>query len=278
MYLYLAFYFLLGLVVGSFLNVCIYRLPRHESIVFPGSHCPECGHAVRPYDNIPVLSYLWLLGKCRNCGKPIPLRYPAVELLTGVAFFSCAFTWNFTAPSFLNSVFLAAIIVLVFIDYQHQILPNVLTIPGAAVGILLSPFQAANLYGDVVSYSIATALLGDDAERILPWVGSIFGALVGGGLLLVVGLVYRFTRKRQGLGLGDVKMMAMVGAFLGWRLALLTIFFGSFIGSVIGLFLILFRGKNLQHRLAFGTLLGAAAVSALFFGLPVIDWYTSSRR
>jgi len=278
MYLYLAFYFLLGLVVGSFLNVCIYRLPRHESIVFPGSHCPECGHAVRPYDNVPVLSYLWLLGKCRDCGKPIPLQYPAVELLTGFALLACALTWNFTRPTFLNSVFLSTMIILAFIDYQHQILPNVLTIPGVIAGILLSPFQAASLYGDVVSYSIAAALLGGDPERILPWVGSVFGAAVGGGLLLVVGYAYKFTRKRQGLGLGDVKMMAMVGAFLGWRLAMLTIFFGSFIGSVIGLFLILFRGKNLQHRLAFGTLLGAAAALALFFGLPVIDWYTSSRR
>lgn len=278
MHLYLAFYFLLGLVAGSFLNVCIHRLPRHESIVSPGSHCPECGHAIRPYDNIPVLSYLWLLGKCRDCGKPIPIQYPAVELLTGFAFLSCAFAWNFAAPSFLNSVFLAAIIVLVFIDYQHQILPNVLTIPGAVIGILLSPFQAASFYHDVVSYNIAAALFADDPERALPWVGSIFGALVGGGLLLVVGLVYRWTRKRQGLGLGDIKMMAMIGAFLGWRLALLTVFFGSFIGSVIGLFLILFRGRNLQHKLAFGTLLGAAAALALFYGLPLIDWYTSSRR
>ena len=206
------------------------------------------------------------------------MQYPAVELLTGFAFLACALAWNFTVPSFLNSAFLAAILVLGFIDYQHQILPNVLTISGTAAGILLSPFQTASFYRDVVSYSIAAALFGDDPERILPWVGSIFGAAVGGGLLLVVGYAYKLTRKRQGLGLGDVKMMAMVGAFLGWRLALLTVFFGSFIGSVIGLFLILFRGRNLQHRLAFGTLLGAAAALALFYGLPLINWYTSSRR
>ena len=119
-----------GLVIGSFLNVCIYRLPRHESIVFPGSHCPNCGKPVKPYDNIPVLSYLLLLGRCRFCRKPISLQYPVVELLSGLAFYACAAQWGSTSPAFVNSLFLAVILVLIFTDYHHQILPNVLTLPG----------------------------------------------------------------------------------------------------------------------------------------------------
>jgi leader peptidase (prepilin peptidase)/N-methyltransferase len=127
----------------------------------------------------------------------------------------------------LNSLFIAVLIVLVFIDYQHQILPNILTVPGTVVGLLFSPFQDLSLYRDIVSFNLAGALSADDPQRTLPWVGSIFGALVGGGILLIVGIAYKAARKRQGLGIGDVKMMAMVGAFLGWRLALLTIFFGK---------------------------------------------------
>ena len=266
-------YSIFGLVVGSFLNVCIYRLPRRESVVFPRSHCPGCGVRIRAYDNVPVLSYLWLRGKCRSCRMPISLQYPAVELLTGAAFLSCALKWGFAAPSLMNSLFLSLLIILVFVDYQHQILPNHITVPGAIVGVALSPFQWPDLYRDVVSYALAGGLSPDDPQRILPWVASIFGALCAAGALFLVAVVYRLARRRQGLGLGDVKMMAMVGAFLGWRLALLTVFLGSLIGSLLGVYLILFRGRNLQQKLAFGTLLGIAALLSLFFGLPLIRWY-----
>ncbi len=278
MSLYDAVYFLFGLAVGSFLNVCIHRLPRRESIVFPGSHCPRCGHAVRPYDNIPVISYLVLRGKCRDCGNPISPQYPVVELITGIAFLACALKWEFEPATFVNSLFEAILVCLVFIDYRHQILPDAITIPGTVVGILLSSFQAGGFFNDVVCYNIASSLLPDNPERLIPWAGSIFGAVVGGGVLLVVGLAYKAVRKRQGLGMGDVKMMAMVGGFLGWRLALLTVFFGSFIGSIAGVFLILFRGRNLQHKLAFGTFLGVAATLALLFGPALIDWYVSAQR
>ena len=262
-----------GLVVGSFLNVCIYRLPRRESIVFPGSHCPHCGQGVRPYDNIPMISYLLLRGRCRACGERISLQYPIVELLAGLAFFACAAKWGLTPPAFVNSIFLSIIIVLVFTDYHHQILPNVLTLPGTLAGILLSPFQAAEFYQDAVSHNLASLVYAGNEEAILPWAGSITGALIGGGILFLVGAAYQAIRRRQGLGMGDIKMMAMVGAFAGWRLAIFTVFVGSLLGSVLGIFLILFGGRTLQTKLAFGTFLGVAAALALFYGPAIFQWY-----
>jgi leader peptidase (prepilin peptidase)/N-methyltransferase len=270
-------YALLGLVIGSFLNVCIYRIPRGESIVLPSSHCPACGASIRPFDNVPLLSYLWLRGRCRSCKASISLQYPVVELLNGAAFYFCALRWGAEPPLFLNSAFLAVLIILVFVDYQHQILPNVLTLPGTAAGILLSPFQSRSLFLDRINLSLASALRPEDPEPAVNWAGAILGALVGGGILYLVALLYKLVRKQQGLGMGDIKMMAMVGAFLGWRLALLTIFAGSFLGSVVGVFLILFHGRNLQTRLAFGTFLGVGAALSLFFGPSFLRWYTAIR-
>jgi leader peptidase (prepilin peptidase) / N-methyltransferase len=276
MFSFLVFYAVLGLIVGSFLNVCIYRLPRGESIVFPGSHCPGCSKPLRPYDNIPLFSYLWLRGKCRHCATKISPQYPAVELLTCLAFLGCALRWGPAPPTYVNSLFLSAIVVLVFIDYQHQILPNAITLPGTAAGILLSPFQESAFYLDPPVLSIGGFLAPGAADSALPWVGSILGALCGGGVLFLVGSTYQALRHRQGLGMGDVKMMAFVGAFLGWRLALLTVFAGSCIGTLAGLFLVLFRGKNLQSKLAFGTFLGAGAAIALFYGVAILRWYLSA--
>jgi leader peptidase (prepilin peptidase)/N-methyltransferase len=265
-----------GLVIGSFVNVCIYRLPRHESIIFPRSHCPRCGKAVRPYDNIPVLSFLWLRGKCRFCRQPISLQYPLVELLAALAFYASAAEWSFTPPAFVNSLFLSVILILVFIDYHHQILPNILTLPGVAAGIVLSPLQAQGFFHDTVSYDLASLVSSAHTDAVLPWAGSVLGALVGGGILLMVATAYQALRKRQGLGMGDVKMVAMVGAFAGWRLAILTIFIGSLLGSIAGICLVLFGGRTLQSKLAFGTFLGAASVIALFFGPAILQWYTSA--
>ncbi len=263
-----------GLVIGSFLNVCIYRLPRRESSVFPGSHCPNCGRPVRPFDNIPILSYLILRGKCRACGKAISFQYPLVEFLAGISFFACASAWGVSPPTFVNSLFLAVVIILVFTDYNHQILPNVLTLPGLLVGIALCPFQAPEFFRDTLSYNLTALVARSRLDLALPFVSSVVGALIGGGVLLIVAMAYQFLRKRQGLGMGDVKMMAMVGAFLGWRSAFLTIFFGSFLGSIVGLLLILFGGRTLQTKLAFGTFLGAAATASLFWGNSLLQWYT----
>jgi leader peptidase (prepilin peptidase)/N-methyltransferase len=181
--------------------------------------------------------------------------------------------WGRTSPTFVNSLFLCLLIILVFVDYDHQVLPDGITKPGVVAGILLSPFQSDVLFRDAFSYGIAASLPGLSPEPLLPWVGSLLGALVGGGILWITGYVYQRVRKKMGLGGGDVKMMAMVGAFLGWRMALLTIFVGSVLGSILGIFLILFKGHTLQTRLAFGTLLGGGAAFSLFFGLSFIQWY-----
>ena len=271
--LILIFYTALGLIIGSFLNVCIYRIPLKKSVVFPRSGCPQCGARIAFYDNIPVLSYIILGGKCRSCGTGISLQYPFVELLTGVSFLVCALKWNFTSPTFVNSLFLAVIIILIFTDYNHRILPNALTLPGALAGILLSSFQTPELYMDVLSIRLASLFEYSVARTLLPWIGSITGAVIGGGVLLVVGIGYQKLRHRQGLGMGDVKMLLMVGAFLGWRLTFLTIFAGSILGLFAGMYLIIFRKQNLQTMLPFGVFLGIASAIALFYGIPFLDWY-----
>jgi leader peptidase (prepilin peptidase)/N-methyltransferase len=271
-------YALFGLVIGSFLNVCIYRIPLGKSVAFPGSHCPHCGKPIRFYDNVPVLSFLLLRGKCRSCGARISYQYPFVELLTGLAFLACALKWNFSPPTFVNSLLLSIVIILIFVDYHHRILPNILTLPGAAAGILLSPFQAQYFYGDLLSAKAASMLWPRNPGLILPWTGAVLGALVGGGSLLLVALFYEKIRKKQGLGMGDVKMMAMVGAFLGWGFALLTIFAGSLLGSLVGIFLMLFRSMSLQTKLAFGVFLGIGAAFCLFYGLPALQWWLNTPR
>jgi leader peptidase (prepilin peptidase)/N-methyltransferase len=266
-------YTVLGLIVGSFLNVCIYRIPRGESVAFPGSHCPNCGKPVRFYDNVPVISYFLLRGKCRDCKSGISPQYPLVEVLSALAFFGCGLEWNFSSPTFVNSLFLSIIIILVFTDYHQRILPNILTLPGIVVGILLSPFQASSVYADPLSSGLAQLLRPENPQTLLPWTGSLLGVIIGGGPLLLIGFAYEKIRNRQGLGMGDVKMMAMVGAFLGWPLALLTIFAASLFGTCVGVFLVLFRKMNLQTKLAFGVFLGIGSAIALFYGLPFLYWY-----
>ncbi len=269
-------YTLLGLIIGSFLNVCIYRIPRKKSIVFPRSSCTRCGTQIPFYDNIPVLSWILLRGKCRFCNTPISFQYPFVELLTGSAFLVCGLKWNFAPPTYVNSLFLSVTIVLIFTDFHHRILPNVLTLPGTLAGILLSPFQDPTVYMDALSVRIAGLFEYPMARTVLPWAGSISGALIGGGILLVTGLGYQMLRKRQGLGMGDIKMMALVGAFLGWRLTFLTIFTGSFLGLLVGIYLIVFHKKNLQAKLPFGVFLGTGSALALFYGLAFLEWYLPS--
>ena len=273
MYLESLVYALFGLIIGSFLNVCIYRIPLGKSVVFPGSSCPHCGISIRPLDNIPVFSFLLLRGKCRGCKAPISFQYPFVELLCGFAFYISALTWNFTPPTFVNSLFLSIIIVLIFTDYHHRILPNVLTLPGILVGILLSPFQTPDVYTDIITLKVIDLLGFDNAQSMIPWAGSILGAAIGGGLLFAVAFAYEVIRKREGLGMGDIKMMAMVGAFMGWRLALLTIFAGSLMGTLIGIALMACRKMNMQGKLAFGVFLGIGSALCLFYGLSFLRWY-----
>jgi leader peptidase (prepilin peptidase) / N-methyltransferase len=266
-------YALFGLVIGSFLNVCIYRLPLGKSVVTPRSACPGCGTPIRPYDNIPVLSWLILRGKCRSCGASISIQYPVVELLTAAAFFACAWKWDLTPPVFVNTLLLSVVIVLIFTDYQHRILPNVLTLPGIVAGIVLCPFQDPAYYSNIPSIMLASLLWHRNPFAILPWVGSILGAIVGALPLYLIGNIYMKWRRRQGLGMGDVKMMGMVGAFTGCSITFLTIMMGALLGTVVGIALIILKKANLHSKLAFGVFLGIATAVLLFFGLPFWDWY-----
>ncbi len=270
----IAFIFILyGLVAGSFLNACIWRIPRQESLL-KRSHCPGCGALIRWYDNIPVISYLRLLGCCRTCKSTISIRYPLVE--TGTAFLFLALLWRF-GPSWvlLPMVPLTCMIVaLIFIDLDHMILPDVITLPGALLGLVLSFWQDPVFYSDPLAQSLAAWALPPDWQgTALPLVGSVLGLIVGGGLLWLVAEVYFRLRKVEGLGFGDVKMMAMVGAFLGWKYVLLTIFLGSFSGALFGLVYIRVRRLDMQFQLPFGVFLGLSALVVLLFGPEILDWY-----
>jgi leader peptidase (prepilin peptidase)/N-methyltransferase len=261
-----------GAIIGSFLNVVIHRVPREESIAFPASRCPSCGTAIRPYDNIPVVSWAVLRGRCRSCKTPISARYPAVELLTAALF---ALTYwlhsGLTLSLPFDLAFVAGILALIFIDAEHMILPNVITYPGAALA-LLARVVVPNLYG--------VASLGGSQTQLRPWLvslgGALLGALAGGGFLWLVGWLWERARGVEAMGLGDVKMMFMVGAYLGWPLTLLTIFVGVLTGSVTGVAVMMGRKeRDMQMMLPFGIFLGLGSLVSLFFGTTIIDWYVA---
>jgi leader peptidase (prepilin peptidase)/N-methyltransferase len=258
----------LGAVIGSFLNVVIHRVPREESIAFPASHCPSCDTAIRPYDNIPVISWAVLRGRCRACRAPISARYPAVELLTAALF---ALTYllhsGLTLSLPFDLAFVAAIIALVFIDAEHMILPNVITYPGAALA-LVARVMVPNLYG------VASLGGAETPAWLLSLGNAVLGALVGGGFLWLVGWLWERARGVEAMGLGDVKMMFMVGAYLGWPLTALTIFLAVFSGSITGVSLMLWRReRDLQMMLPFGIFLGLGALASFLVGHRLIGWY-----
>jgi leader peptidase (prepilin peptidase)/N-methyltransferase len=239
----------LGSVVGSFLNVCIYRLPLGRSVAWPPSACPHCARALSWYENIPIVSFLWLRGKCRSCRSPIAWRYPAIEALTAAMFaFLC---WSLGPGLLLASrlIFGSALIVLFAIDLEHHLLPNVITIPGIVVGFVFSLFAEPG------------------------WVSSLIGILVGGGVLLGIAEAYYRLRHEEGLGMGDVKMLAMIGAFIGWKLMLMTLMLASVAGSLIGVALIATRRGGMKYALPFGTFLALGAGAAITVGPAILDWY-----
>ncbi len=270
-----AFTFGLGLLVGSFLNVCISRLPKEEpserSIVKPRSHCPKCNAPIAWYDNIPLLSYLLLGGKCRACQARISPLYPAVELLTALLFLACASMFGVSLAALKWAVLSGVLLVLVFTDILDRILPDPVNYFGLGAGLLFALFlepaddTAAWLAGKLFAYPPPPAALS--------FADALFGAALGAGLLWLVGEVYFKWRGREGMGFGDVKMMAMAGAFLGPQRTFLTILVGSLLGSVLGLLFILVRRKDTDYELPFGTFLGVAALLVVFFGTPVLDWY-----
>jgi leader peptidase (prepilin peptidase)/N-methyltransferase len=267
------FVFCFGLIIGSFLNVCILRIPERKSIVLPRSACLKCGAPIRPYDNIPVVSYLLLGGKCRACKAKISAMYPLVELLTALLFFACYLAFGLTLETLKWAVFSALMIVLVFTDFRERILPDVVNFAGFGLGLLLSLFM---LPSDGTAHWIASRLF-DFAPPapVLSLGDALLGAAVGSGLLWLVAEAYFRLRHREGMGLGDVKMMLMAGAFLGVKRTLLTIMVGSLLGSVLGLAFILVRRKDSTYELPFGTFLGVAALLVMFFGTPVVNWYQS---
>jgi len=267
------FVFLFGLIIGSFLNVCIVRIPSGKSIVLPASACPKCGLAIRPYDNIPVVSYLLLRGKCRGCKTKISWMYPLVELLTGLLFLGCFYVFGISVETAKWAAFSAIMVVLVFTDLRERILPDVVNFTGLAIGLIFSLFTKPT---DGTALWIANHLFDyPPPAPVISLVDAILGAAVGGGLLWLVSEAYFKLRGREGMGLGDVKMMLMAGAFLGTKRTLLTILAGSLLGSVLGLAVILARRKDAEYELPFGTFLGAGALLVVFFGTPVVNWYQS---
>ncbi len=273
------FIFFFGTAVGSFLNVVIHRVPNEQSIVFPNSACPNCKNPIKPYDNIPLVSWLILGGKCRNCKNAISPRYPAVELLTALLFLLVF--WRIGFNSFLPVclVFTASVIALIFIDAENMILPNVITYPllvfALLVRLIFPIFLNASYFSDLSIFPL-TQMTGYPLW-LVSLVGAILGGLVGGGSLWLVGEIWKRLRGVDAMGLGDVKMMFAVGALLGWRLTLLTIFIGAFTGAVVGIFIIARqKEKDFQAQIPFGIFLGTGAIIALLFGEQMIRWYLST--
>ena len=245
----LAIIVFLGLAIGSFLNVVIHRLPRGESLVSPGSRCPSCGYALRPLDNVPVLSYVALRGRCRACGVRIPPRYPVVELATAALFVLHYLVFGWTPLLAVRLLFAAAMVALFAIDLEHQLLPDAITLPGIVLGLLASLFLPPGLRD------------------------ALIGLLVGGGVLWLIGEAYYRYSGEEGMGGGDVKMLAMIGAFLGWELVIVTLVFSSIAGSLIGVLLILTKRGGLKYALPYGTFLAIAGVVASLYGAGIVDWY-----
>jgi leader peptidase (prepilin peptidase)/N-methyltransferase len=243
--------FLYGLCFGSFMNVCIYRLPESKSLIKPGSMCPQCGRAIAFYDNIPVISFLLLRGRCRHCGTPITWRYPLVELLGGLAALAAVTKFGLSLPALVYFIFIAVLIVVTFIDIDHRIIPDVITLPGIVLALA--------------------------ASFLLPRVGftdALLGIALGGGSLLAVAAIYRLITKNEGMGMGDVKLLAMIGALIGWKGVIFTIFIGSLTGSLVGFVLVLAqKRKDLKLAVPFGPFLSLGAAFYIFAGPELTFWY-----
>jgi leader peptidase (prepilin peptidase)/N-methyltransferase len=271
--LFAAFACGLGAIIGSFLNVCIHRLPREQSIVRPRSACPSCGRLIAWYDNVPVLSYLLLRGRCRGCGAPIAARYPLVEAATALLFLGLALRRGPGLGWAVDAAFAAALVALIVIDAEHQILPDAITLPGIAAGLATSPLRAA---------------LGPDlGSPAAVFLDHLAAAVLGYLMLFAVNAAYRGWQamrgvpaagRLDGIGRGDYKLLAMVGAFLGLRLMLFTLFAGAVVGACWGVYLMAFHGYGWRSKLPYGVFLGGAAILALFCGEPIVRWYAMQLR
>ena len=272
------FIFILGACIGSFLNVVIYRVPNELSLM-TSSACPNCKKGIKFYHNIPIFGWLILGGKCSNCKEPIAWRYPAVELLTAIVFVLTYWQIGLTVMLPVALAFVATMIALLFIDFEHMILPNVITYPlfvlALIVRIVFPIVFVGHTFSDMAFWPINQ--LGSYPAWVVSLAGASFGALMGGGSLWLVGAIWKALRGVDAMGLGDVKMMLGVGALLGWRLTVLTIFLGAFAGALIGIVLVLKeKDRNLQTQLPFGIFLGIGSIVAILFGDRLIAWYLTS--
>jgi len=243
-----------GALIGSFLNVCILRLPEEESIITPGSHCPRCKNPIKFYDNIPLVSYVLLKGRCRYCHCPISIQYPLIEGITAVGSLILFMKFGPSLSYLFYFSFVAALIAITVIDLYHQIIPDVISLPGIGVGLL--------------------------ASLIIPqitFLNSLLGILLGGGSLFLVATLYQWLFKREGMGGGDVKLLAMIGAFLGWKAVILTILLSSLIGSITGIIIMVSKGKDFKYAIPFGPFLSLGAMIALFYQNEIIFWYLRYR-
>jgi len=251
--------FIFGAIVGSFLNVCIVRIPKGESVTSPPSHCPHCKTPIPFYDNIPLLSYLFLRGRCRFCGRPISPRYFLVELLMAIFSVTLLGRFGLGIPFIVTFVFVAALIVITFIDLDVRIVPDVVSLPGIGLGLISS---------------IVHSLWSIDPSTIPPSpLASLLGIVAGGGSLFLVAWLYHFFTGVEGMGGGDVKLLAMIGAFLGWPSVPVTLFFASLTGSAVGLALLLRKGMNGKYAIPFAPFLCIGALIHLFFGGKLVDLY-----
>jgi leader peptidase (prepilin peptidase) / N-methyltransferase len=265
---------LLGLALGSFMNVCIYRIPLGKSIISPPSNCPKCSERIRFYDNIPLLSYLILLGRCRYCRHPISCRYPLVEVLTGLLSLALFTRYGLSYQYFLFLLFLATLVTISFIDLDHQIIPNILSRSGIVIGWAVSAISFIALHKiiipdffsepGVIRQSTGHFVLGD-----ISWFDSLIGIIAGYGSLFLIEVVFKYLTGKEGMGRGDAKLLAMIGAWMGWRPLLPVVMIASLTGAVIGLL----AGKGFGVRIPFGPFLSIGAIIYLFFGPQLTIWY-----
>lgn len=247
--------FVFGICIGSFLNVCIYRLPESKSIVHPRSMCPSCGTLIRFYDNIPIFSYMALRGKCRHCEAHISFRYPVVEFISGIFAVGVFLKYGMGLETLIYYTFIATLLVITFIDIDHQIIPDVITLPGIPI------FFAA-------SFALPKITL----------VESILGILIGGGSLFLVAWLYHLLTRKEGMGGGDIKLLAMMGAIVGWKGVLFTIFVASAIGTLAGMLIIIKSGKTMKLAVPFGPFLAIGGIAYILIGPQLIAWYFNLLR
>ncbi len=242
--------FILGLIVGSFSNVCIYRIPKNESIVYPASHCPKCRSKIKPVDNIPLLSYILLKGRCRNCKSKISIQYPIVEFLSGLIYLIIYLNYGLSIQSLIYIILSSALIIIAFIDLNEQIVPWVISLPGIILGFILSFF---------VPY--------------ISFVNSALGVVVGGGIILSIRLAGSVIFKKEAMGMGDIELAAMIGAFLGWRYITISLFLGFFLGALAGIILIMSKIKSREDAVPFGPFIVLGSFITLLWGEKIISWY-----